>query len=177
MTANNEGPSNAANATLNDPLPAGTTFVSLAAPSGWSCTTPAVGSGGTVNCVLASLAPESAVFTLAVQVGSTVVAGTILTNVATVSSAMTENHPGDETATELTTVGPSVGALSVAVNDAPDPVAVGSPVTYTIAITNSLTDGENAVLTVPIPLGSKFSAHSADPDWTWRHPRWPAPAP
>src|SRR4051794_25752297 len=41
----NYGPDNADSATLNDPLPTGTTFMSLTAPPGWSCSTPAVGAG------------------------------------------------------------------------------------------------------------------------------------
>ena len=61
ITITNAGPSAAANATLNDTLPAGATFVSLAEPAGWGCTTPAVGTGGTVTCSIASLAPGNAV--------------------------------------------------------------------------------------------------------------------
>jgi uncharacterized repeat protein (TIGR01451 family) len=47
----------ATTASLSDPLPAGLSFVSATAPAGWSCTTPAVGAGGTVTCSAASAAP------------------------------------------------------------------------------------------------------------------------
>src|SRR5438105_4694870 len=47
VTASNEGPSDAQNVAVDDPLPAGTTFASVAAPAGWSCTTPAVSTNGT----------------------------------------------------------------------------------------------------------------------------------
>src|SRR6266446_901157 len=46
----NVGPDAAANATLNDPLPAGMTFVSRSTPAAWSCTDPGAGNNGTVNC-------------------------------------------------------------------------------------------------------------------------------
>src|SRR5882724_3058501 len=64
ITVNNAGPSNAASVSLTDTLPAGTTFVSLSSSGGWSCTTPAVGAGGTVSCEIASLGVGNAVFTL-----------------------------------------------------------------------------------------------------------------
>src|SRR4051812_16857619 len=59
ITVSNKGPDNADSAMLSDPLPAGTTFQSLAAPAGWSCTTPAMGATGTVSCTAAALAPGS----------------------------------------------------------------------------------------------------------------------
>jgi len=52
----NAGSIAAVNGTMSDTLPAGTTFVSLSAPGGWACTTPAVGSGGTVSCTNPSVA-------------------------------------------------------------------------------------------------------------------------
>jgi hypothetical protein len=41
------------------------TFVSLASPAGWTCTTPAVGTNGTVSCTNPSLAAGSNVSFLA----------------------------------------------------------------------------------------------------------------
>jgi len=75
ITVANNGPSNAASATLVDVLPAGTTFVSLNQNSGpaFNCTT-----GATVNCSIASLtAGSSAAFTLTVAVSSGAAAGTL----------------------------------------------------------------------------------------------------
>ncbi|HWU51968.1 MAG TPA: ExeM/NucH family extracellular endonuclease, partial [Tahibacter sp.] len=63
ITVGNAGPDPAAAATWNFILPAGLSFVSLPAVSGWSCTTPAVGAGGTVSCSHANLAVGSDVFT------------------------------------------------------------------------------------------------------------------
>src|SRR5438445_607440 len=50
ITIGNAGPNAAVNVTMSDPLPPQTTFQSVAAPAGWSCTTPAVGTTGTVSC-------------------------------------------------------------------------------------------------------------------------------
>src|SRR5205085_1985715 len=87
ITVTNAGPSSAATAQLSDTLPAGTTFVSLSTPAGWSCSSPAIGSGGTILCNNPSFAVGSAAFTLIVQVNSSVAAGTVLTDTATASSA------------------------------------------------------------------------------------------
>ena len=50
------GPDAATDVTVSDPLPPGMNFVSLASPAGWTCTTPAVGTNGTVSCTNPSLA-------------------------------------------------------------------------------------------------------------------------
>src|ERR1700731_1695532 len=52
----NFGPDDSDTATLYDPLPAGTTFVSMTQNSGptWSCTDPGVGNSGAVNCTIAT---------------------------------------------------------------------------------------------------------------------------
>ncbi|HXN80849.1 MAG TPA: hypothetical protein VN883_00145, partial [Myxococcales bacterium] len=57
---NNSGASIANNVTVDAPLPAQTTFVSLSAPSGAVCTTPAVGAVGTVSCNFGAMNPSSA---------------------------------------------------------------------------------------------------------------------
>ena len=49
-TVTNNGHDPASNVALLDALPPDTTFQSLTAPASWTCTTPAVGSSGTVSC-------------------------------------------------------------------------------------------------------------------------------
>jgi len=68
ISVTNNGPVAAANVVMNDPLPSGTTLQSITAPSGWTCTTPSVGSNGTVSCTNPSLAVGTANFTLVVRV-------------------------------------------------------------------------------------------------------------
>src|SRR5207302_7037946 len=84
VTVKNNGPSDAQGAQMNDPLPAGTTFVSVVAPGGWACTTPAVGTNGTVNCTTPTLALNaSAVFTINIHFKASIPSGTNVTNTAT----------------------------------------------------------------------------------------------
>ena len=104
ITATNSGPDPADTAALADTLPAGTTFVSLSSPGGWSCTTPAVGAGGTVNCTNAAMAVGTAAFTLTLQVSPAVASGTVISNTATFTSTAGDSTPGDNSATAQTTV-------------------------------------------------------------------------
>src|SRR5436190_1587394 len=56
VTVNNSGPSDAQSVLLTDALPAGTTFVSLSLPAGWTRTdTTAVGANGTITATLPTL--------------------------------------------------------------------------------------------------------------------------
>lgn len=104
ITLANAGPTAAASTTLSDTLPAGTRFVSLSAPAGWSCTTPAVGASGTVSCSIASFAPGSASFTLVVEVAANLAGGTQLANTVGAASAGSDPNPANDSATATTTV-------------------------------------------------------------------------
>ena len=102
--------------TLTDPVPAGTTFQSLAAPAGWTCATPDVGATGDVVCTTASLAPQSsATFTLAVVVDCALANGTNITNTATVTSATLDPDPANNTRTATVMASnppPTIGGVS-----------------------------------------------------------------
>jgi uncharacterized repeat protein (TIGR01451 family) len=164
ITVNNAGPSNAATVTLADTLPAGTTFVSLADP-GWSCTTPAVGGTGTVNCSIASLGLGNAVFTLVVNVNASTAAGTVLSNTATAASATSDPNPGNESDTATTTVADSAD-LSVTKTDTPDPVNAGNQITYTITVTNAGPSNASSVtLTDTFPAGTTLAFLAAPGAW------------
>ena len=133
ITVTSAGPNFAA-VSLSDPLPAGTTFVSLSSPAGWSCATPPVGSGGTVSCSIGSFGVESAVFTLTVAVGPGTPAGTLL-NTATASSAASDPNPGDNSGSASTTV---VAPTRISgTKTAAGTFVPGSAVTYTVVLTNS----------------------------------------
>ncbi len=86
ITVYNDGPNIALDAVLTDPLPAGTTFQSLTAEPGWTCTTPAVGAVGAVTCTTACFPQGSAYFMLQVKVDNCLASGTEILNVATLSS-------------------------------------------------------------------------------------------
>src|SRR5207245_1752682 len=105
ITGDDIGPSDAANAAISDTLPPGLTFVSLTQTSGpaFSCTTPAVGSGGTVNCTIADLPVDSTpAFTLVAH--NTNSAGSTVSNTATITSTTTDLNPDDNAATANSTV-------------------------------------------------------------------------
>jgi uncharacterized repeat protein (TIGR01451 family) len=57
QTLTNPGPSNAANVTLTEAIPANTNFRSFVPPAGWACNSLVVGGTGTLTCTIASLAP------------------------------------------------------------------------------------------------------------------------
>ncbi|HET9212576.1 MAG TPA: DUF11 domain-containing protein [Thermoanaerobaculia bacterium] len=172
VTVSNEGPDSAGNATFDDPLPAGTTFQSLASPGGWGCTTPAVGANGTVSCSNASFTPGSAVFTIAVTVDAGVANGTVLTNTASVSSTTPDPSPGAESASADTTVtAAATTAVSITKSDSPDPVVAGAGLTYTItASNNGPTDLETATVSDTLPADTAFVSLSSPAGWSCSTP-------
>ncbi len=121
VTLTNSGPSNADNASFSLPLPTETTFNSLTQPGGWNCTTPAVGTNGTVSCndsnfralVSKSLTPEklapgSAVFTIVVTVDALATPGKLLNADVTASSTTFDPTPANNATTGSTTIGGSI---------------------------------------------------------------------
>jgi hypothetical protein len=113
VTLTNSGPSNADNAGFSLPLPAGTTFDSLTAPAGWTCTTPAVGANGTVSCsdavvpppTLAKMVPGSATFTIVAAVAFSVPPGTLLSTTLSATTTTTDPNGGNNSAPAATLVG------------------------------------------------------------------------
>lgn len=91
----NAGPDTATDLVLQDFLPSGVSFVSASSPS-FTCSE----AGGTVTCTLASLAANQ---TATVQIVVTAEAEGTLVNTATVSSAVSDPDPSDNSATEATT--------------------------------------------------------------------------
>jgi uncharacterized repeat protein (TIGR01451 family) len=104
ITVKNNGPDIATGVTFDDTLPAGTTFVSVSSPNGWTCTTPMVGASGTVSCSAPSLIVESAVFTLTVKVDASLSNGTVITNTVTTSSSSFDPISGNNSGMATTTV-------------------------------------------------------------------------
>jgi hypothetical protein len=106
----------------------GMTLISDAAPGGWSCTTPAVGSAGTVSCTVASAAPGTYNFSIVVSLAAGTPGGTVFHNVATASA-------GNAT----TVTGSAINSVmfqttSVAVASSLNPSLVGQSVTFTATV-------------------------------------------
>jgi uncharacterized repeat protein (TIGR01451 family) len=155
QTITNNGPDAAANAKMTQTLPAGVTFQSMVAPGGWSCTTPAIGAGGTINCLIASLPNAgSASFTLVVNVTAT--SGSVSETV-TASSDNFDNIIGNNSATAVTTI--DSADLSIAKTTGATSVAPGGTVTYTITIHNAgPSTATSVVMTDTLPASLLFQS-------------------
>ena len=108
-TVTNNGHDAADNVALLDALPPGTVFQSLTIPANWTCTTPAVGSGGDVNCSLVSMDNgETAQFALVVGVPCATANGTQIVNSAAVSSTTLDPNlaPNNTTSVVVTVSNP-----------------------------------------------------------------------
>lgn len=128
QTVTNNGLSDATNLFFTTTVPTGTTYQSITIPTGWSCTTPAVGSTGTISCVATSLtAGSSSQFIIATSV--TAGAGTVLTNDASVYAETNDPNLYNNSTQTVVTVGT---AADLAVTDSANPKAVASGSTATL---------------------------------------------
>lgn len=159
----NGGPSDATAVSVSQATPANTTFASLGAPPGWSCTTPAPGGTGAITCTNpALLAGGTASFTLVVNVLPSVPDGSTIAATATVGSATPDAAPANNTAPAATAVGTSAN-LSIATTADPETVNAGETVTFTLTATNlGPSDAVNLFTTTPIPDGMAFESATAD---------------
>jgi uncharacterized repeat protein (TIGR01451 family) len=172
-TVTNNGPSSATTAVLYQETPPNTTFTSITAPAGWTCTSPAVGATGQIVCTDGSALTNGTTttpFTFVVTINpgptpSAPAAGTTIVNSADATSATTD--PVASNNSTLTTVlvenaGDSDLALSM--NVSPTPVFISSPITYTIQIQNlglSSGAGVSVVDTVPSALTNASATTTA----------------
>ena len=167
VVATDNGPSAADNATLIVPVPANTTFVSLTAPSGWSCATPLPGNLGNVVCTNADMAGlSSANFSLVVKVNTGVANGTVITGTANVNSSVIDPNSANNSATVTTLVGGSGPDLTVTNTDTPNPVQAGNNITYTQVVTNTgSTAITNGTFTEATPANTSFVSITPPAGW------------
>ena len=165
----NNGPSAAQNVTVTDSLPSGTTFVSLTVSDGpFTCSTPPVGSGGTVACSALTMEPEGTViFTLSVKTSASAPSGSI-TNTATISSATPDPNPSDNSSSVVTGIAGSSSAsadLSVESMDRSFAVGSGATASFRVVIANKGPSTANhPKLTNAVPANMTFlSADVSDP--------------
>ena len=125
----NQGPSDADNLVVDDPVPAAVTAGTPSADLGGDCSSSA---GNTIHCSLSTRLAPGATWTLSLpySVGSSVVAQTV-TNTATAAS---DENPGGVPASDATTVTASAD-LGVSIDDGVASVTAGDGLTYTYTIT------------------------------------------
>jgi uncharacterized repeat protein (TIGR01451 family) len=142
MVVTNKGPSTASGVTLADPLPAGTSFVSVATNQG-TCT-----GGAMISCSLGTIAVgQQVAITLVVRATQ---AGT-LTNTVTVVGQQPEANTADNTATATTLVPTRLTPPAPRPKPRPKPV-----VCYTVTVnTKALTVGRAKTLTVTVRASGK----------------------
>ena len=165
----NNGPSAADNASLVEAIPANTTFVSIAAPANWSCTTPPVGGTGNVVCNDLNMAGSTAAtFSLITKVTAGTANGTVITDTVTVSSSVTDPNSANNTASASTVVGTTTGAqLSVTNVASPNPVVTGNNIAYTQVVTNTGTAAATAAtFTEATPPNTTFVSITGATGWT-----------
>jgi uncharacterized repeat protein (TIGR01451 family) len=157
VTVFNVGPDAAADVTVTDPIPAGTTFVSASQNSGpvFSCSTSSVGSGGTITCTLATMATgSSADFTLRIAAGTP--NGATFANTASVSQSGFDPNSGNDSSTAVTSTPPPTADISVA-KRGPAGAGPDTDVVFTLIVANAGPDtATNVILTdtFPAPLTS-----------------------
>lgn len=112
---------------VNDVLPSGITFQSLAAPAGWSAAVPLVGTNGTVTMTIATLAAASGpqVSTLVVNTHPLAPGGSLVGNVAVLTATSpTLSLPAQ---TQTTIAGGAASVVPSVPDAAMPPTASGSP--------------------------------------------------
>lgn len=158
----NSGPSTATTVKLTETAPANTTAQTLNGPGGWTCTV------GTLTCTNPSFATGSATITYMVLVTAGTAAGTTINETATVSSAVTDPNPANNSATASDVVATAAQSDLIVTNAAsPTSVAAGSTVTYTQSVTNNGPVGATvASFTQVTPPNTTFQSITPPAGWT-----------
>jgi uncharacterized repeat protein (TIGR01451 family) len=152
VTVTNNGPNAAANATLTDPVPTGTTFSSITPPGGWTCNTLTPGATGTITCSTASLVSGSpAGFSIVVNVNSSA-KGSTISNTATVSSATYDPIPGNNSAPAATTV--TAPSLSISAAASATERNTGTPNSASFTVTLSAQSGATVMVNYATASGT-----------------------
>ena len=150
VTVSNAGPAAAENVVVTDTLPSGVTFVSTS-----GC---AEDPAGVPTCTLGSIGNgSSAMYTVNVTVDPDTTGS--INNQVSVASAR-EAAPGNETASETTTIGVQ-SDLTLSKTDSVDPVNAGAALAYTVTVTNNgPSDASDVVVTDTLPAGVTFVSTS-----------------
>ncbi|MEO7432027.1 MAG: hypothetical protein ABIR62_08380 [Dokdonella sp.] len=152
LTVTNAGPDTAINAVLNDPTPAGLTFVSASTPcaAGFPCVLGDIVSGGSTIVMITFSVSLDAMGTIA--------------NTATIGSDTPDPVDINNVSTVTSTVIPVAGISADlrVTKSGPANATAGSTIGYSITIANQGPDAvPDAVLTDPTPAGLTYVSASA----------------
>ena len=162
LTAHDAGPSDATTVSVSDTLPAGIVFVS-ATGTGWTCTN--VGNVS-VTCTRPTIGAGTTAPVITVVVTAPAHAAT-LTNTATVTNAVLDPDPSNNTASAGTVVG-AAADLSL-VKTGPATVVAGGALAYHLVVTNAGPDAATTVRVVDtLPPGVTFVSASGS-GWACSH--------
>ncbi|MEM7093500.1 MAG: hypothetical protein AAF567_10900 [Actinomycetota bacterium] len=153
IVANNAGPSIAADATLGDPLPSGTSFDAASSTQG----TCSESLPGLVTCDLGDLAVGiPATITITVDTDSALLDGDALVNTATVDWP---TNTGDPVNAPNSTDVSRAADLSIAKVDQANEVAAGTDIVWDLTVTNDgPSDATDVVVTDTLPPDTTFNA-------------------
>jgi uncharacterized repeat protein (TIGR01451 family) len=166
VVINNTGPAAASTVAFTESLPANTAFVSAGVTSGtggWTCT------GTSISCSIPSFAAgASTTFTVVVKVAAGTASGTVITDVANVSSTTTDPSPANNQAIATVIVATAGQAdLAVTKSGTPNPVLAGNKITYTITVTNNGPAAASTVtLTDTLPANTTIVSITTPGGWT-----------
>ena len=136
IVASNAGPNSIINGTISDSFPAGLTNITWSATSTTSDGFDRSGTGPINDSGIQMPVGGTITYTVIGSVSSTLANGSILTNVASITSGVTDPNPNNNNTTQPTTVNTSAD-LIITKTDAPDPASAGGLLTYTIVASNA----------------------------------------
>jgi len=170
VTNNAQEPAN--NVVMTDALPPNTTYQSISAPLGWTCTTPSSGQTGTITCTNPSLPSLSkAAFALVLNVDCAVPNGTVTSNTANVATSTFDPDTSNNSMTASVTITnppPVISTVSV------EPPTLWPPNHKMVDVEVEYTDADNCVpgsgLTCTLSVSSSEPVNGTgdgdtSPDW------------
>jgi uncharacterized repeat protein (TIGR01451 family) len=168
INANNEGPSDALNVVLTFATPNNTTFISLVAPGGWSCTTPPVGGSGSIMCSTPDLPTGTVAHFFTVTTPSSTPRGTILSFSGSITSTTPDPSQNDNSFA-ITVPVDWVSQITLT-KSGPASAFAGSTFAYTISINDQgPSSAGDLTLTDVLPPSLLFSSITA-PGWSCSTP-------
>ena len=170
LRIDNNGPGLATAVALANTLPPGSQFVSATTTAG-SCTTPPVGSDGTVSCTLGDIPftfPTTSFQTVTIRV--ILPAAGVWTNTATATTTATDPNPGNNTNSTQPTTVLAAADMSITATPSAATVTAGAPYSYSVVTTNNgpdaLASDATQRISFTIPAGATVTAAPSGTGWT-----------